>query len=767
MGTLMKKTRTVDDSGEKEDLLRIALVGCGAIVQHAYAPLLASPAFQGRVRVVAVCDPAGERAAEVLNHFPGARGFRGVEELEADLAIVASPAAFHSEQSVVLLRRGMHVLCEKPMARTSAESDAMNSAARDAGRTLAVGLFRRFFPALEWVKRAIELGTFGAVRRIELREGGRFNWPAASPSFFKRETAGGGVLLDVGVHVLDTLIWWMGEPNRVEYFDDNMGGVEGNALIRCDFVAGAEAEVRLSWDSSIRTGYRIEFERAVVELGPGDPHSVNIKLGGENTLLRLDGTLARPISTLPLCPSLPVADYGQAFALQLEDVLESVRAKREPRVTGIAAAASVALIERCYSKRQVLPESWSEEWEFRGPEVGDRRSEAGRPNKEPRTKNQEPRTANGAEGALRIAVIGASGFVGTRMVEMLGSDPSIELRPIVRSAASLARIARFPLDWRIADATSIVKLSEALRGCDMAVDLTLADGPAIGPMASSVYRACERANIKRLIYMSSASVHGQNPLPGTDEISPLSAKGKMAYSRGKIAAELTLRRLSKRGSCELAILRPGIVWGPRSRWVEELAVSLTEDRAYWVEGGRGIANLIYVDNLVRSVVAAVSATLAGGSTYHLNDPGETCWRDFYLAIGEGLGFGEDAFHDVAASAKPAGLQPLFERVRVHPATQRIAPLVPGVAKRLVKGAVVALRTPELAGRAWLPPAQASDPGASGEISDLHRCSWRFATARADQCLGALTLTSFGEGVTRSVAWLRWLGYGQRGASAVE
>ncbi|MFM5985590.1 MAG: Gfo/Idh/MocA family protein, partial [Sphaerospermopsis kisseleviana] len=135
--------------------LRIALIGCGAITELYYAPALQEAARITTLHVVALFDPDQLRLERFQSALPGANPIHAFEALLAthpDLAIVASPPRFHAGQTMALLAAGVNVLCEKPLACSLAEADQMLAAARSANRLLAVGLFRRFFPALQTIQ---------------------------------------------------------------------------------------------------------------------------------------------------------------------------------------------------------------------------------------------------------------------------------------------------------------------------------------------------------------------------------------------------------------------------------------------------------------------------------------------------------------------------------------------------------------------------------------------------------------------------------------
>lgn len=157
----------------------------------------------------------------------------------------------------------------------------------------------------------------------------------------------------------------------------------------------------------------------------------------------------------------------------------------------------------------------------------------------------------------RIAVVGASGFIGSRLVEMLHLESLAEIRPIVRRLSGLARSARFSVPGRVADAFDATALRNAFEGCEIVVHAVAGDRRTILGTLAPTYQAAQKARVQRLVYLSSASVHGQAPLPGTDESSPLNARQSVPYNNSKVGAERRLRRLRRGGDVELVILRPG------------------------------------------------------------------------------------------------------------------------------------------------------------------------------------------------------------------
>jgi predicted dehydrogenase len=345
----------------KTDPLKIGLVGCGAIAELAHEPALRTLVAERRVTLAAAIDPDARRRERVAAAFPGARALADLDALRAgeiDLAIVASPVRWHAPQTISLLGRGVHVLCEKPLAASAGEAAAMAAAARDAGRVLAAGQFRRFFPALRAVRELVVTGVFGALGRFTVQEGGAFDWPAATPSFFDPQQAGGGVLLDLGVHVLDTLAWWLGEPLELDYADDAAGGLEANCRMELRFAGGATGAILLSRDAATRQCWELEFERAQVVWRAGRCNELEIRLAGSSlwqvSRFEGDGLAGRRAA---------VASAGEVFHAQLEDVVRAVAENRPPEVPGEAALPALRAIERAYAARAWLECPWMSERE--------------------------------------------------------------------------------------------------------------------------------------------------------------------------------------------------------------------------------------------------------------------------------------------------------------------------------------------------------------------------------------------------------------------
>ncbi|TDQ42060.1 Gfo/Idh/MocA family protein [Aureibacillus halotolerans] len=193
--------------------LRVGIVGSGGIAQAAHIPNYQK--LEDDVVLAAVSDVAIERAEEVKEKFGFEEAYSDYEEMFAkanlDVVSVCTPNKFHAPIAIAALRAGLHVLCEKPPAMTVKEAEQMKAAAEEAGKLLAFGFHFRMQPQTQLLKKYITNGDFGRVyagNAIALRRRGIPGWGV----FTNKELQGGGPLIDIGVHMLDTALYLMGYP---------------------------------------------------------------------------------------------------------------------------------------------------------------------------------------------------------------------------------------------------------------------------------------------------------------------------------------------------------------------------------------------------------------------------------------------------------------------------------------------------------------------------------------------------------------------------
>jgi predicted dehydrogenase len=336
---------------------RIALFGCGAVSELYYSPVLRHLESEGMAVLSAVLEPDSGRATTFCAPFPQATVYRDesfLKKVRLDLVIVASPVSFHEAHAVSALEAGIAVLCEKPIAGNTGAAERMIAAALKNRQTLAIGLLRRFYANVQFTRQIIQNKTLGAVKSFSIQEGGPFNWPARSDSFFRKKTAGGGVLLDIGVHVLDLVVHWFGEPETIIYADDAMGGLEANCKMELSYPLGCKGTVQLSRDWQTSNLYVIEFERGTLKLRAGEAEQVELQLGGSSIVLK--GSVTE--HSLSSATGHWATSFQEAFMAQVKDLIFAVKTGGRPAVPAEEGIRSLRLIEECYQKRKIMEMPW-------------------------------------------------------------------------------------------------------------------------------------------------------------------------------------------------------------------------------------------------------------------------------------------------------------------------------------------------------------------------------------------------------------------------
>jgi len=346
----------------------VAIIGCGAVAELYYAPALQQLERAGMLRVVTLFDPDNENALKLGSVFPNASIVNTfAEATDRDqvirLAIIASPACYHAEQVIALLQAGVSILCEKPMAAKVSDCMAMIEAAKKNEQVMAIGMLRRFFPATQFIRQMIQELSLGNVKSFHCSEGSLFSWPAKSASFFQKKHAGGGVLIDVGVHALDLLHWWFGQPEDVFYQDDAMGGVEANCKLKLKYMNGVWGTLRLSRDTRVSNRYLFDCENGSINWTVPEISAVSLGFRGSEFTLegKLCGTGDNRVTGNRSTHSL---DMQQILVRQVNNVLRAMQGKEELAVSGAEALKSIALIERCYQTRALLEMNWLTESEL-------------------------------------------------------------------------------------------------------------------------------------------------------------------------------------------------------------------------------------------------------------------------------------------------------------------------------------------------------------------------------------------------------------------
>ncbi|KAF1302074.1 Gfo/Idh/MocA family oxidoreductase [Enterococcus saccharolyticus] len=191
--------------------VKVGIIGCGGIAKGKHLPALAQVE---EVEMVAFCDILVERAEEAKEMYgtTEAKVYTDYKELlaenELDVVHVLTPNSSHAELSIAAMEAGSHVMCEKPMAKTSEEAREMIAASNRTGKKLTIGYQNRFRTDSRYLHEVCEEGELGEIYSAKAHAIRRRAVPTWGV-FLDEEAQGGGPLIDIGTHALDLTLWMM------------------------------------------------------------------------------------------------------------------------------------------------------------------------------------------------------------------------------------------------------------------------------------------------------------------------------------------------------------------------------------------------------------------------------------------------------------------------------------------------------------------------------------------------------------------------------
>jgi len=327
--------------------VNVAVVGLGFMgVTHLRAYLENKSA-----RVVAVCDAVRLPVKGVLAGVAGnikktadiqlgaqVKVFRQLEEVlrEADVELVdlCTPTPLHREQSIAALKAGKHVLCEKPLARTSADARKILKVAESAPGFLMPAMCMRFWPGWSWLKQVVDKRTYGRVLAA------RFRRLSEMPGWSKQGTYTGatdlgGALFDLHIHDSDFVQFLFGAPQSV--FSSGVTEAKGSidhVTTQYNYANGPTVYAEGSWllAKGFHMAYTLHCERATLDydLSRGDEALQVTEMGQSSRVIKLD--------------------RGDGYLREIDYLLECVLSGRSPTV--VSARDAVRTLELCEAEEK-------------------------------------------------------------------------------------------------------------------------------------------------------------------------------------------------------------------------------------------------------------------------------------------------------------------------------------------------------------------------------------------------------------------------------
>lgn len=322
--------------------MNVGIVGCGLIGQKRAKALAGA-------QLVAAADVVAERAQALSRSVAGATAFTDwqqlVEQPNVDIVVVATTNDMLAPITLQAVEAGKHVMVEKPAARNSRELRPIIDAAKQAGVQVRVGFNHRYHPALLKCREIIASGVVGPLMFIRGRygHGGRVGYDRewrADPKL-----AGGGELLDQGVHLIDLARWFMGDFPTMEgyagtFFWDMP--VEDNGFMLLRTPSNQVAHLHVSC-----TEWKNLFSLEIY----GKTAKLHVEgLGGSYGVERLTHYQMLPEMGPPDTTSYEYPRGDQSWALEFAEFLDDIRLKRTPAANLHDALAALEIVETIYAR---------------------------------------------------------------------------------------------------------------------------------------------------------------------------------------------------------------------------------------------------------------------------------------------------------------------------------------------------------------------------------------------------------------------------------
>ena len=336
--------------------IKIGIVGCGRIAQQVHIPNYIQ---SSKSELVALCDKNKDELDRVSRKYNVKHVFENHQEMfESGLVEAVSvcvPTQFHSKVVVDAAAKGLHVLCEKPLADNLVEADRILEAATKNQITFCVGYNLRFLPNHRKVKEYIEKRKIGrpVFARANLITSGPYS---LNPAFFANETEKRiGCLFDSGAHIFDLMLWLFGSPSQVScYFSTHMEGVkvDDSALTSMKFPSGLLGEISVSWIpisnyNAMTTCRQIQVigTQGILE---SDIFGPSFSFYSDSSLVcKIKGKAQ--FTPKKFDTRVPAEALDWSYKEEIEDFLESIASSKEPMVSGTEAREALRLTLAAYS----------------------------------------------------------------------------------------------------------------------------------------------------------------------------------------------------------------------------------------------------------------------------------------------------------------------------------------------------------------------------------------------------------------------------------
>ena len=330
----------------KDRKIRIAVVGCGRIAERHFSAIKENSDY---LELVGVCDSDSERLKKTESELK-VKGYSSLTEMlansNADVCSICTPSGVHPEQSIEIVKAGVHVVCEKPMSTRWAQALEMVKEADQAQKHLFIVKQNRFNPTLQLLKNAVDKGRFGRIYMVNVN----VFWTRPQDYYDQDKWRGtwefdGGALMNQASHYVDLLQWVAGPIEEVHSFLGTLARrieVEDTGVVNLKWRSGALGSVNVTMLT-----YPKNLEGSITILG----EKGTVKVGGVavNEIEHWEFSEKDPDDEkIKEASYATTSVYGHGHVKYYENVVQTLRGEAQPYTDGREGLYSLELLIAMY-----------------------------------------------------------------------------------------------------------------------------------------------------------------------------------------------------------------------------------------------------------------------------------------------------------------------------------------------------------------------------------------------------------------------------------
>ncbi|WP_375558788.1 NAD-dependent epimerase/dehydratase family protein [Bernardetia sp. OM2101] len=583
------------------------IFGGGAVVQEFYIPAFRTLELLQNVLIV---EPSQKEQEKLLN--------TGVKVIQQDfesflsnydtknkstLVIIALPNFLHVKAMQICIEKELDVLCEKPLTLDEKSSLQLYKQAKEKNVIVAAAMVKRKLASLKSLQFLLSSHLIGEIEDVKVSDGSSFGWSADSYAFFDGKN--GGVLADMGIHYLDMFYMLFGDLKPISYEEDWKGRTEANCTYCLQTEKNIPITLQISRTHLLENRFEIIGTKGKAWMEKNDFEKVFFQNKSDDTIKTLrDET--------PFVASTQLTHtFEAAFVEQIYDFAQTVISHKEGKepsyVDAKQASKIVALVEWAYQQR----------------------------NKS---------TAFVKKEASKYLITGGTGFIGTALINRLAEEGHQITAP-VRRYQNCAPIAKWAnVEMPRLNLLDYQAVKEATKGKEYIFHLAVAaDGNNAYEVnvngTKNLVKAATENGVKGIVITSTMNVYGFPKSPATNGVIDETWNNKRIVPAGgnygatkAVMQKWALDWAKKNPQMHLSIVNPTCVYGVDGKTYTTLPYDLRKiNRFCWIDNGQGIANYVYIDNLLDAMLLALQTPNAHGENYIIND-GYTTWKEFLTPL---------------------------------------------------------------------------------------------------------------------------------------